>query len=156
MYPWEQQADSPLDKPIDKHLWVFKQSASVNSSFPSPSVGFCVVECKKRHVWSQLSSMSSMLWDPREVWVFALGEGGPKGVVHSCSESIISSWKSTRESERGGLICHWFGSVHANSMCWSSQWERTHHTFPYMYFLVFVSRTGITLLNIIPEPKSNN
>lgn len=155
-YPWEQQADSPLgSKQIDNHLWVFKQSASASSSFPSLCAGFYVVDCKKMQVWSRLSSMSNMPWDPREVWGFALGEGWPKRVVHSCSETIISSWKSTREM-KGGAICHWIVSVHANSMCWSSQWDRTYHTFPYAYFLVFVSGTGITLLNVNPEPKSNN
>lgn len=72
------------------------------------SVGFCLVDCKKRQVWKQLSSMNRMLWDPREVWGFALGKGGPKGVVHSHSESIISSWKAQGRVKGGAhlsLVC---------------------------------------------------
>lgn len=152
-YSGEQQADSPLNKLSDNHLSDFKQTASVSSFFPSLSVGFCVADWEKKQVWSQLNSVSSVQWGPREVWGFALGEGGPTGVVHSYSECITSSWKSTRESERGDLICHWFVSVHANGICWSSQWGRTLRTFPYVCFVVFVSRTRINLLNIIPEPK---
>jgi len=66
-YPLEQQADSPQISWSITIFSDFKQTASVSSFFPSLSVGFCVVDCKKRQVWSQLSVMSSMQGDPRKV-----------------------------------------------------------------------------------------
>lgn len=114
-------------------------------AFPGISLGLCTVDCGRRQVWSQLSSMISVLQDLRQ-------EGPKKGCTHAQKVSSQVQKAQGRVKGMGGssIISSCVYMPRANLGSPSGTGLITHSL---TCIFLFVSKMGVTFLNVNPEPK---